>query len=58
MLLRQMLGHGGYGDEYKYELQTIIDNVSLLSGELLKEINSIVDTPSQKKVWRRIARSV
>ncbi len=42
MLLRQMLGHSGYGDEYKYELQTIIDNVSLLSPELLKEISLIV----------------
>lgn len=42
MLLRQMLGHSGYGDLYEYELQTIIDNVSLLSPEFLKEINSIV----------------
>lgn len=40
--LRQMLGHGGYADNYEYELQTIIDNVSVLSPELLKEINSIV----------------
>ena len=42
MELRQMLGHGGYGDEYEYELQTITDNVSLLSPELLRDINSIV----------------
>ncbi|MCY3825871.1 MAG: ISNCY family transposase, partial [Candidatus Dadabacteria bacterium] len=30
MLLRQMLGHSGYSDNYEYGLQTIIDNVSLL----------------------------
>ena len=40
--VRQMLGHSGYGDLYEYELQTIIDNVSLLSPELLKEINLLV----------------
>ena len=40
--LREMLGHSGYEDKYEYGLQTIIDNVSLLSPELLKEINSIV----------------
>ena len=28
--LRQMLGHSGWGDKHKYELQTIVDNVSLL----------------------------
>ena len=41
-LVRKMLGHSGYGDEYEYGLQTIIDNVELLSAELLGEINSIV----------------
>ena len=41
-LVRRMLGHGGYADEYEYGLQTITDNVSLLSPELLKEISSIV----------------
>ena len=40
--VRKMLGHSGYGDEYEYGLQTIIDNVSVLSPELLKEISSIV----------------
>jgi len=42
MLLRQMLGHSGYADNYEYGLQTMIDNVSLLTPELLKEISSIV----------------
>ncbi len=40
--LRQMLGHSSYADKYKYGFQTIVDNVSLLTPELLGEIGSIV----------------
>ena len=44
LTLRQMLGHGGLdaGDATKYALETIIDNVSLLSAETLREINEVV----------------
>ncbi len=43
-LLRQMLGHGGWreGSEPEYHVQTILDNVSLLSEELLGKINKVV----------------
>ncbi len=37
--LRQMLGHSDWYDEYYYEIQTLKDNVSLLTPELLDEIN-------------------
>jgi len=40
--LRQMLGHAEYGDRTKYQLQTVIDNVSLLTEEALQEINKVV----------------
>ena len=40
--LRQMLGHSDYGGKYVYELQTMVDNVSLLTPELLREIGAIV----------------
>ena len=40
--LRLMLGHGEYGDEYLYPIQTIKDNVSLFTEEILKKINQIV----------------
>ena len=40
--LRQMLGHSDYEEQYRYGLQTIIDNVSLLSPQLLKEISALV----------------
>ncbi len=37
--LRQMLGHPDWGDTQSYALQTIIDNVSRLTPEMLAEIN-------------------
>ena len=39
--LREMLGHGAY-DEERYEYQTLKDNVSLLTPELLDKINRVV----------------
>ncbi|MDA3788027.1 MAG: ISNCY family transposase [Desulfobacula sp.] len=39
--LRLMLGHGGFSDEYVYKLQTLKDNVSLFTPEILDEINHI-----------------
>ncbi|MBL4864906.1 MAG: ISNCY family transposase [Pseudomonadales bacterium] len=40
--IRAMLGHGGWQDEYLYGLQTLRDNVALLTEEMLKEINVLV----------------
>jgi hypothetical protein len=40
--LRQMLGHGTMDDDYYYALQTVKDNVSLLTPEVLDKINQIV----------------
>lgn len=40
--LRQMLGHADWYDKYYYQLQTIKDNVSLLTPELLDQINQII----------------
>ena len=39
--IRQMLGHG-FDDREQYKLQTIKDNVSLLTPELLNQINDVV----------------
>jgi hypothetical protein len=38
--IRQMLGHSDFVDKYRYHLQTIKDNVKLLSPELLDKINN------------------
>lgn len=40
--IREMLGHGAFDLEGNYSLQTIKDNVSLLTTELLNKINEVV----------------
>ena len=40
--IRQMLGHSTLFDEHYYELQTLKDNVRLLTPELLDEVNQLV----------------
>ncbi len=40
--LRRMLGHGGWEDEHRYELQTLKDNLRLFTPELLDKINQEV----------------
>ena len=40
--IRQMLGHGLVDDEATYELQTLKDNVALLTPEVLDRINQVV----------------
>lgn len=40
--IRQMLGHGTMNDEITYQLQTLKDNVRLLTPEILDEINKLV----------------
>ena len=42
MGLRQMLGHNLFNQEDKYALQTLKDNVSLLTVEVLDKINVVV----------------
>ena len=40
--VREFLGHGAFSQDDTYELQTIIDNVYLLTPELLSEIGRLV----------------
>ena len=42
MTLRQMLGHARMDATYQYELQTLKDNISLFTPEILDKINQIV----------------
>ena len=39
--LREMLGHGAF-DEMRYDIQSLKDNISLLTPELLDEINQVI----------------
>ena len=40
--IRQILGHGFLDDQHCYYLQTLKDNVSLLTPEILDQINQVV----------------
>lgn len=51
--LRQMLGHGKLEEDYRYALQTIKDNVSLIKPEHLDEINQIVVRAGHKELGKK-----
>ena len=40
--IRQMLGHGDWGDLHRYEVQTLKDNLRLFTPEVLDRINQVV----------------
>jgi transposase, IS5 family len=42
LTIRKMLGHSGWSDSFYYELQTIKDNVSLLTPLILEKINQVI----------------
>lgn len=50
--IRQMLGHG-FDDREQYKLQTIRDNVSLFTPELLNKINEVVVTAGHDVVGKK-----
>ena len=55
--LRLMLGHiGGWEDEYLYPIQTIRDNVSLFTPEILDRINEVVVKAGHKLVKKKRKR--
>ncbi len=41
-VVRQMLGHSDYEQQYFYEVRNVVDNVSLLAPQLLSEIGKLV----------------
>jgi hypothetical protein len=51
--LRQMLGHGINDEDKRYPLQTIKDNVSLLTPEVLDRINQVVVHSGHKLVLKK-----
>jgi hypothetical protein len=51
--LRQMLGHGLFDEDYTYPRQTLIDNVSLLSPEVLDRINQVVVKWGHKLLYKK-----
>lgn len=51
--IRAMLGHGDWRDEHQYGLQTLRDNVTLLTEEMLQDINAIVVGAGHKLVKKK-----
>jgi hypothetical protein len=51
--IRQMLGHADFFDTQEYALQTLKDNVRLLTPELLDDINQIVVTGGHALVKKK-----
>ena len=60
--VREFLGHGAFSQDDTYEFQTIIDNVYLLTPELLSKIGPVSggERPRgrKKKAWRAVARAL
>ncbi len=54
--IREMLGHGAF-DDVRYHFQTLKDNVSLLTPELLDEINQLVVQAGHGLVKKKGRRS-
>ncbi len=55
--IRFMLGHSSFDDDYEYKLQTVKDNVSLLTPEILDAINVVVVASGHCFVKKKMRRS-
>lgn len=53
--IRQILGHGVVDDQFCYYLQTLKDNVSLLTPEILDQINQVVVTAGHELIKKKPA---
>ena len=51
--IRQMLGHGMMDDDKTYPLQTLKDNVSLLTPEILDKINTLINKEGHKLMVKK-----
>ena len=51
--IRQMVGRSVFCDEYEYKLQTLRDNISLFTPEILDRINVVVVQAGHNLVKKR-----
>ena len=56
--LRQMLGHTDYMDEMEYQVQTLIDNVSLFSEDVQLELYAVVVRCEHERLNHHMADSL
>jgi transposase, IS5 family len=52
--IRQILGHGFLDDQHCYYLQTLKDNVSLLTPEMLDQINQVVVKAGHELIKKKV----
>ena len=59
LTIRQLLGHGVIDDRKRYSLQTLKDNVVLLTPEILDQVNQVVVRAGheliKKKGWKTVS---
>ena len=53
--IRAFLGHSDFGDKTRYEYQTVVDNVSLLTPELLSAVGQLVVESGHKVAKKSLA---
>ena len=53
--LREMLGHSSWEDETEYAMQTLVDNVTLLSPQVLAQISQLVVETGHSVVKKSLA---
>ena len=53
--IRGFLGHGDFDDKTRYEYQTVVDNVSLLTRELLSAVGRLVVESGHKVAKKSLA---
>ena len=53
--IRAFLGHGDFDDKTRYEYQTVVDNVSLLTPELLSAVGRLVVESGHKVAKKSLA---
>ena len=52
--IRAFLGHGDFDDKTRYEYQTVVDNVSLLTPELLSAVGRLVVESGHKVAKKKL----
>ena len=55
--IRQMLGHSDWADDFRYELQTLKDNLRLFTPEILDRINQEVVGEGHRLVKKKSRRA-
>ena len=56
--IREMLGHGPFDEDYMYALQTLKDNITLLTSDVLDRINQVVVKAAHDLIGKKKDRGI